>query len=153
MGTNPRRGKLSDQVNVVLRPFIETDIACIISTWRNSAYFGSIGEREPQAKFFRKLTREIRAIIPEATIEIACLENDPNTIVGWVVSRGTHLDWIYVKVDYRCAGIATMLIPDGIETVSPYKTKIGQAILNKKNLNKENTDGTARNGIETGTEA
>lgn len=125
-------------VKVILRSFHpDLDNACIYSTWRNSAFFG-VPRRTSEAKalaektriaFFKKMTKEIRDILRLATVRIACLEEDPGMIVGYSVSTGTHLDWIYVKVEYRLKGIGRMLMPKDTTTVTAHITKIGEAIL------------------------
>jgi ribosomal protein S18 acetylase RimI-like enzyme len=95
----------SEEFNVVLRPFDpEQDLAMVITSWRNSAYYRSAG-----------------------------LEHNPQVIIGYSVFTNTHLDWIYVKDDYRRNGIGSILCPKSIQTYPKEQTKIGFAILNKKN--------------------
>lgn len=128
-----------DEVKVILRLLREDDLACIYSTWRNSAYFGMEKKERNADRFFKKQTAIISQTLSDALVRIACLEEDPNMIIGYAVSTGDHLDWIYVKVEYRNKGIGTMLFPKNIKTVTPRQTKIGSVITKKKKLNiKEN---------------
>jgi GNAT superfamily N-acetyltransferase len=126
---------MSDEVKVVLRDFYpDLDSACIYATWRNSAYYGVPRGTEDAKEFFADLTQKIKDILPGAKVRVACLEDDPSTILGYSVATGTHLDWIYVKVEYRHMGIGNMLMPKDIETVTDRFTKIGRVIFEKKNL-------------------
>lgn len=132
-----------EPMKIILRQFHpELDEACVYATWRNSAFFG-IPRRTSEAKqlaeksritFFKGMTREIRETLKHAVVRIACDANKPTFIVGWSCATGTHLDWIYVKVEYRNQGIAKMLMPKDIETVTNRITKIGEVIIEKKKL-------------------
>ncbi len=132
------------EVRIILRDFNpDTDTPMIFATWRNSAFYG-VPRRTNDAKaFFKHKTKEIKEILKTATVRMACHEEDPMTIVGYSVVTGNHLDWIYVKVDYRMKGIGSLLMPKNIETVTDYVTTIGDEILKKKNIIlKEKEDGT-----------
>ncbi len=134
-------------VTIMTRGFIPiTDEAFIYATWRNSKFYGTpdLKKAKNPKEVFRQLTSDIRGTLKYAEVQIACLEEDPKTIIGYVVFTETHLDWIYVKDTFRKAGIATMLMPKNIKTYPTQPTKIGQAILEK---NKEK-HGTARDNEE-----
>lgn len=126
-------------VNVIMRPFNPAqDQAFIYTTWRNGVYYGPNNLREKDSKpVFKELTAKIRDILSKATVKIACLEGSHFVIIGYVVYTGTHLDWVYVKEDYRQKGIASLLVPKEIETVTSTLTKIGKAILEKKKKENE----------------
>lgn len=129
-------------VNIISRDYDEDhDSAVIITTWRNSAfYLSAFPHKDENEVFFRKFTRKIKNILKHATVKIACLEDCPMVIIGYCVYTGDHLDWIYVKggplaqADYRKMGIATMLFPKEIKTVTADLTKIGLSICQTKNL-------------------
>jgi GNAT superfamily N-acetyltransferase len=126
----------TEELKVIIRPYRDPhDNACIYSTWRNQAYYSSL-ERplgSPQV-FFKRVSMIIFNILKEAKVRIACLQEDPNTIIGYSVSTGDHLNWIYVKEPYRNKGIASLLWPTEIKTVTCYLTKIGAKIADKKKL-------------------
>jgi GNAT superfamily N-acetyltransferase len=130
---------MSAEVRVVCRPFdAKTDSGFVYSSWRNSAFYGASPPlREDAATFFHKQTEWIAHTLWDAKVHIACLEDSPNTIVGYSVVTGDHLDWVYVKPDYREKGIATMLIPPKVTSYTSFTTKIGRAILKKRQV-KEN---------------
>lgn len=134
-------------VKIIIRDFIAADDeACIYSTWRNSAFFSASNPSTiSPTKFFTNKSREIKDILSKANIKVACLEDSKETIIGYSVSRGTHLDWIYVKPAYRMQGIAALLIPKDMKTVTSDLTKTGEKIVKLKNLKKENEDGRNEN--------
>lgn len=125
----------SDELRVILRDFQpEIDNACLYSTWRNAAAFSGLKDPKNLKSFFREKNALIRDTLKSAIVKIACLEYDPLTIIGYSVATGTHLDFIYVKIEYRNKGIGRLLMPKNIQTVTPDLTKIGAAIVKKKNL-------------------
>lgn len=128
-------------VKIVIRDFDQQrDEACIYSTWRNSAYYtaSKLPDGDPKA-FFSRVSKIIKTILETAKVRIACLLDSPQTIIGYSVSTGDHLNWIYVKESYRNIGVATMLWPKEIKTVTCYMTKMGAKIADKKKIEiKEN---------------
>lgn len=111
----------------------ETDEAFLFSTWRNGAYYG--GDRAlPAQEFFSEQTGRIRDILKTAQIRVACIKDAPEIVLGYAVFTGDfHLEWIYVKLQFRGKGIGRFLTPQ-LRTVTPNLTKIGAAIVRKKNL-------------------
>lgn len=131
---------------VVKRSFIpDMDEAFVYATWRNSKYYGTPGLKKSgdSKEIFRQLTSDIRKILINARVNLACLQDDATFIVGYAVYTNTHLNWVYVRDDYRKNGIATLLVPKNIETFPTEPTKIGMSILQKKNKENEE-DGTTR---------
>ena len=120
---------------VVRRPMIEGDKPFIYSTWRNQAFYGAVNPHtQPSKIFFKKMTVLIKEILSESRPLVACLESDPDLVIGYSVSKGTHLYWVYVKKDYRNKGIASLLVPKDIVSGEWDQTLTGNAILKKKGL-------------------
>lgn len=137
-----------EEIKVITRDFDPPkDEALVYSTWKNGSYYSSLkNPDESTFKFFPKKTQEIKAILETAKVNIACLSDSPETIIGYSVSRGTHLDWIYVKPEYRLQGIAKLLLPKNIDTYTSDLTFTGSKIVKKKKLKlKENEDGRTEN--------
>lgn len=121
---------------VIIREYDPSDEAYIYSAWRNNSYYSAVKKPEgaPSA-FFTRQSQKIKKILEKALIKIACFQDTPTVIVGYSVSTGTNLDWIFVKPDYRLKGIGKLLMPKDIKTVSKEDlTKIGRNIVEKKNL-------------------
>lgn len=123
-------------VNVILRPFDPPmDQPFIYASWRNSAtYSVPRGTFKLSKEDFRRMTGRIREMLKDAHVRIACLEEDPQTIIGYSVTNGAHLNWIYVKVEYRKKGIGALLFPKNVTTVTNHLTKIGRVIAQEKGL-------------------
>lgn len=128
--------QMDEELKVVIRNMDrEQDQACIFSTWRNAAYYGALEKPNVEAKdYFREKTAEIREVLDTAMVRIACLQWAPEVILGYSVYRDTHLDFIYVKLEFRGKGIGSVLMPKNIQTITPNLTKIGKVIAKKKNL-------------------
>lgn len=123
-------------LKVILRDFDkERDQAFIYASWRNGWFYSNIKKPDlPDNEVFRDKTAQIKQILNKAAIKIACLDETPNVIIGYSIATGTHLDWIYVKVEYRNKGIGALLMPKNIETVTKDLTDIGKCLVKKKNL-------------------
>jgi hypothetical protein len=131
-------GSELDQVKIVIRAFNpnnQKEVGLIYATWRNQAFYSAQTKPQLEPKyFFSRVTRTIRDILEHAEVRIACIMDSPDTIIGYSISTGDHLNWIYVKEGYRRKGIGTLLFPKGIHTVTCYMTKDGAKIADKKNL-------------------
>jgi GNAT superfamily N-acetyltransferase len=126
-----------DEISVILRDYNPlTDEAYIYASWRNSSYYSAFNKpRGAPEIYFRKQTLKIKDILDSnPAIKIACLEHHPETIIGYSIATGSHLDWIYVKSDYRGIGVGSLLLPKNIKTVTGDLTKVGHALVHKKNL-------------------
>lgn len=103
---------MDDTSIVVLRHFQkDQDSPFIYATWRNSWYYGlkTKPKESPQLSFIKK-TAEIKEVLEIAKVIIACLEDSPEIIIGYAISTGNELNWIYVKKDYRKKGIGKLLM-------------------------------------------
>lgn len=95
--------------------------AFVFSAWLKSLrkgndFFKLIAARS----YWRSIHRLIENVLasPITQVRFAVLSDDHDVILGFSVSRGTVLDFIYVKKDQRRCGIGTSLIPPGVETVT-----------------------------------
>jgi hypothetical protein len=109
-----------------------SDHAFLYSSWRNALWFAE--KRDPKASdlFYKEASEYIAALLkdPEAKIRIACLSDDPDMLLGWSLMRGDHLEFVYVKIDYRRKGIGRILTHD-VRMFSPPQTKIGKSLAEK----------------------
>lgn len=118
---------------VVIRAFQKDDAGFIFSTWSKGAYHGA--ETKPQiekSKWFRDHYLYVCDAIEQGDVRVACLADDSNTILGYSVAFGGSLQWIYVKQDFRRLGIGSMLERFWERVSNVHMTKIGKAILNKR---------------------
>lgn len=125
---------LEYSVSVIKRPMRITDKPFIFSTWRNQLYYESAKPvTQPPKMYFKKATEMIKQVLEHAQCTVACLESEPDLIIGYSVSSGPHLHWVYVKKDYRNKGIASLLATE-ITSCDYDLTKTGNTLAKKKGL-------------------
>lgn len=116
----------------------EKDEAFVFSTWRNGLWYGHVNKAElpPAADFFRLQTEKIKRILdaPGTHVRIACIKDAPEVILGYAVFvPDLHLEWIFVKFQFRAKGIGNFLTVR-MKSVSLPQTKPAAAIVKKKGL-------------------
>jgi GNAT superfamily N-acetyltransferase len=120
---------------VIVRAFIpESDSGAIFASFPNGVYYGHAKKiKVHKAKWFKDFYAYMLKIIEQSNIQIACLEDHPNTIVGYSIINGETLEYVSVKEDYRNQRIGTLLIKNKYKEVNlDNLTKIGAAILKKR---------------------
>jgi hypothetical protein len=115
---------------VTIRSYRSSDDPFIFSSWRNAVWFDSNKTDKIDSDFYHKKTKEIRQCIEESKVNIASLKSDPDFLVGYAVIKDQVVEFVYVKLDYRKQGIATILCR-GLKLGAPI-TKVGKAILRHK---------------------
>lgn len=104
------------------------DLGFVYSTWLKSLYFGNSWFHQiDKVIFFKKYAKVIDDIIRCSSVDVACFVDQPDVIIGYCVHFGPTLHWIYVKKAWRQIGIASLLIPEKITTIS-HMTKIGKQL-------------------------
>lgn len=106
----------------------------VFSGWLKSLRFGNDFYRlVEQGSYFKTYHRYIQSLLerPETEVRLAVLTDDDDVVLGFSVSRGTVLDYVYVNKDYRRLGIGRNLVPAGIETIT-HLTRIGLTLWNNK---------------------
>jgi hypothetical protein len=69
----------------------------------------------------------------DCVVRLAVLDDDPDTAVGWSISEGHTLHFVFVKgdIEARKHGIGTSLLPEGFNKFT-HLTKIGRVIWKNK---------------------
>lgn len=115
---------------ITIRDFHPADKNFIFATWLRGLRYGNewFGEID-QETYFTHYHRIVEELIsrPTAVVQVACLVEDPDVILGYSVSEHLTLHWVWVKPVWRRIGIAKDLTPKNIEFVS-HLTKIGKTI-------------------------
>jgi ribosomal protein S18 acetylase RimI-like enzyme len=121
--------------NVTLREAQESDFPFIYSTWLKGLRFGNeTFEKIHQDTYFKQYHKILEQILtkPETYIVVACLPDDPSTILGYSVREGEDtLHYVHVKQAFRQFGIAKTLCPENLRRVT-HVTNVGWSILKKK---------------------
>jgi GNAT superfamily N-acetyltransferase len=113
----------------------EEDRNFILATWLKGLRYGNDWFQAIDSNvYFAVYQKVILAILadPRVTVNVACLKDDPEVILGYSVHSGNRLDWLFVKKSWRCIGIGKSLIPEGITLVS-HLTSVGRSISRRRN--------------------
>lgn len=116
-----------------IREYVSSDKAFIMATFLRGLYYGDTWFSQiPKDIFMDNYKRIAEALIerPDASVRIACLKEDPDVILGYSISKGTALDWVYVKKAWRGAGIGRALLPPKITAIT-HLADTGKALMNK----------------------
>lgn len=92
-------------------------------------FFSSIPQDQFMASYHMFL--DILLTRPTITISVACLNSDPDVILGFSVHEPGILHFVFVKPQWRRIGIATDLVPKDISVVTGF-TRVGDIIRRKK---------------------
>jgi hypothetical protein len=121
-------------IEISVRSPQPSDINFILSTALKGLYYGSKFWAEiDQDCFFKNYEPFLKTLMLKFNIKVACLEDDPDVILGWIMHHNETVDFVFVKKSYRKLGIARLLWPDNVTTVS-HITDIGNAVRKKMNL-------------------
>ncbi len=115
-----------------------SDHAFLYSTWRNALWYAEKRDQKTADQFYKDASEKIATLLklPGIKIRIACLDDDPDMLLGWAVLRSAHLEFVYVKIDYRRKGIGRLLTK-GFKTFSEPQTKIGKSLKEKHGRQEE----------------
>jgi hypothetical protein len=119
---------------IAFRSFHSMDEAFIYTTFLKGLRYGnSVFGFVDQEIYFRVYHQIIEHLLrkPGTTIRIACLKEDPEIILGYSISEGSTVHWIFIKQAWRQIGLMKDLLPDSFEWVS-HITTVGKQILGKK---------------------
>lgn len=105
----------------------------ILATWLKGLRYGNdwFGLIDAPV-YYSNYQKVIESILQSGatTVRVACLKESPDVILGYSVSQGDRLVWVFVKKSWRLIGIAKSLVPTGVKSVS-HLTEVGKAILKK----------------------
>lgn len=130
----PFDGKLS---LISFRALNPLDLNFILVSWLRALRFGNDYFRDgDDRKYYEKYQLFIKELLnqKETFVNVACLTEDPDVILGYAVLAPPKLHWVYIKKAWRNLGLAKKLVEQfKIETVT-HLTKAGNAIRKKKGL-------------------
>ncbi len=117
---------------MVVREGRADDLPFIYSTWLRGLYYGhpwyKLVDKET---FFAKYKLIVMKLLSRSFVSVFCLRTDPDVVLGYAVYEGPVLHWVYVKKAWRQFGIATKLMPEGIDAVS-HLTSLGRIVKPKE---------------------
>ncbi len=119
-----------------IRDFKPEDTNFVLATLFNGVYYGDPRFKNvPKATFMKNYKAVGESYIKntdKTTIKIACLKEDPDTILGYSILSADFMGikWVYVKDRWRKRGIGKCLVPR-YPTYVTHMTKIGEELLKK----------------------
>lgn len=116
-----------------IRAMEQQDRAFVYSTMLKGLFFGCelYSQIEPKA-FYDNYSKVVDALLDSSEVRVAVLAETPDVILGYSITNGPILHWVFVKKAWRGQGIAKQLV--GTITTVTHLTKPGQAIKIKKQL-------------------
>lgn len=128
-----------------VRPYGDSDKNFVLATWLRGLYYGdSFFSNIPKTIFMENYHAILEVFLQRHSnsIQVACLKEDPEVILGYSIVRHLKvgeadisvLDWIFVKTAWRGIGISQMLVPNKINACT-HLTKLGASIIKNKHPN------------------
>jgi len=121
---------------VVVRDYEPSDKNFIYSTFLRGLYYGDswftlIDKDIFMENYHKILTALVES--PKTKIKVACLKDDKDVILAYAIldTSDTTLHYVFCKAAWRAIGIAKMLVPSTITTVT-HLTLAGIGILKKR---------------------
>lgn len=123
-----------------IRSANKTDISFIYTTWLKSYYYNSWTKATSKTTFFNNYTQIIDNILLRANIDVACLPDKENIILGYMVSEIGIIHYAFTKENFTKYGIAKSLYLNHFKEDEKidvtHKTRLVSPIFNKHtNLN------------------
>jgi GNAT superfamily N-acetyltransferase len=117
---------LLDQLE--LREMRETDRHFVLSSWVRSFASKSSDARDYEGParglFSADYAPVVRALVARSTILVACLKDEPDTVIGWLAVEGDALHYALVKPRWRRLGVAAWMLKDyaALAVVTTHRT-------------------------------
>lgn len=101
----------------ILRDGVDTDLGFVKDSWRGTFHLGGYGAQdaerehyhEEMTRLFERLFKRDRSRV---RIRVACDPKDQDSILGFAVTSGDELHFVYVRQDFRKLGVARALLED-----------------------------------------
>lgn len=119
-----------------IRPASGSDLNFLYSTWLNSYRCDSkIGKSTKKSVYFGEYYSVVDSILEKAKTLIACLSEEPNVIVGFLVFEPQVLHYCFTKESFRGLGVARSLYDRAFGGAGAlfhtHKTRQAEPILEK----------------------
>ena len=117
------------------RPANQNDRAFIYSTALKGLFHGvSLYKEIEKTAFFTNYSKIVDGLLQVADIRVACLADDPDVIVGYMICRGDVIDWAFTKQAWRGKGVQKLLAGSSVFKFCTHLTPPGNAIRKKYKL-------------------
>jgi GNAT superfamily N-acetyltransferase len=112
------------------------DTNFVYATWLRGLYYGNDFIKQIDKDIFMEEYHPVVTGIlrrPGISIKIACLKEDEDVILGYSITEGSTLHWVFVKPVWRGIGVAKKLLPDKIITITHY-TNLGKKLKSTETI-------------------
>lgn len=123
-----------------VRDIMPGDENFILSTFLRGVYYGDTWFSEIPKDIFMSNYKAVADTMVfnrnKTVIKVACLKDDPSTILGYSILSPDYqtIHFVYVKKSWRTQGIAKSLLPQ-YPTAVTHLTLLGKKLLSKFNSN------------------
>ncbi len=133
--SNQLKNIMSEEVNELyeIRDFKQEDKSFIMATFLRGLYYGDTWfSLMPKDLFMFYYKQIAEAILAKHIVKVACLKEDKDIILGYVIlsSDSLAVHWIFVKSAFRKQGIGKKLFPK-YATVVTHLTTLGKNLMVK----------------------
>lgn len=120
-------------MEILIREPLESDVPFLVSTWRNALLYSSPTFSHIRRKsFVERYTPIITKLLANSEVRVACLESDPDIILGYLVGQEDMLHFVYIKKAWRNQGMCNLLLGHNKYKIITHITKTGLALAYKK---------------------
>ena len=96
-----------------IRDGVATDIPFVFRSWLTSYRRSSFARGIRDRIYFANEHKAIERILRSCSIRVACINEDPEIILGYVVLGPSIVHYAFTKPAFRRMHILTRLLPDG----------------------------------------
>lgn len=125
------------QAQWMFRQFQPSDESFLFSSWLRSYRDSPVMAGVPNTVYYAKMHGAIERVLKSATVLVACAEDDPEQIFGYVVYAPGVIYFAYVKHSLRGFKIGTALESAAlVNQTAPIKyacrTRVGERLIAKR---------------------
>lgn len=120
-----------------LRPPRPSDESLIYSSWLKSYRDSPTVAGVSNTVYYKRMHAAIEDILKTATVVVACNEEDPELVYGYVVYGYGKIFWTYTKHSFRGFGIgkaleSAALLGQEAPITYPCRTRVGEELAKKR---------------------
>lgn len=102
---------MAEAPQIHVRLATDADLPFVYKSILKTFHFDSDARKIPQQAYFPGHGKKLEACLqrPTSKLAIACLPDDPATILGFLLAEGKLVHFVYCKAHFRRMGIARTL--------------------------------------------
>lgn len=116
---------------ITIRPMVPEDLSFVIATWLNSFKDSDLCRRMTKGEYFKTYEPIVKDLIGQSETLIACLADDPDVILGYIVRYDETIHYCFVKDSWRKLGIFKMLLGNTTKGYFTHWTSPVNSLSNK----------------------